>query len=103
MPQGTIQAVRDAELRAEETEKTARQERENIAKAAKEQARAVREEMTRSVRDGAAQVSERAKAQGEAMLRAAEQEVQQDVTVLRDKAAQKQPQAIAMILDRLIG
>ena len=102
MAQETIQAVRQAELKAEETEKAAQQQLEAMRKAAQEKARQLKEEMTKAVKADSMETFTLAKEQGEAIIQAAEKDVQQEISLLREKAEQKQGQAISLILDQLV-
>ena len=93
MEQKTLEAVREAELAAAETERNAAKRRD----AAKLTADAISEARTQ-----AAAVLEAARAEGERMQREAEQSVQQEVEALRASVNARRDEARRLVLAQLL-
>lgn len=102
MAQETIDAIRQAEAAAEAAEKDAVKQAEEILAEAKAQGLQMKADMTRSAREAAARAEEDAKAQGEQMMQAAGTEEVKELENLRSAVAEKQQQAVKVILSELL-
>ena len=102
MAQETIDAIRQAEAAAEAAEKDAEKQAEAIVAEAKAQGLQLKADMTSDARKAAARAEEDAKAQGEQMMQAAEAEEVKVLETLRNAVAEKQQQAVKVILSELL-
>lgn len=98
----TIDAVRKAELAADQTEKEAAAQAEQIIAKARQQAKELVEQLTLSAREQATRDLQEARREGEALSAAAAAEVLGERKTLQESAKAKEPQAIAAILSELI-
>lgn len=98
----TIDAVRQAELTAEQTERAAAQEADRIVAKAKLDAKQTVTDLTKNAKEKALAELAAARAQGDELVAKAVAEVQEDCRRLREAAAAKQAQATEAILAELI-
>lgn len=102
MAKETIDAVRQAELTAEQTERAAAQEADRIVAKAKLDAKQTVTDLTKNAKEKALAELAAARAQGDELVAKAVAEVQEDCRRLREAAAAKQAQATEAILAELI-
>lgn len=102
MAKETIEAIRQAELAAEQTEKDAAGQAEDIVAKAQQTAKDTIATLTQQAKSVAAQAAKQAGKQGEDMAAAALREAEQELTALRETAKEKTPGAVARVLSELI-
>ena len=102
MAKETIDAVRQAELAAEQTEKAAVQEADRLVAQAKLDAKQAVADLTKSAKEKAQAELSAARRQGDELIAKAVAEVQQDCSRLRETAAAKDAEATTAILAELI-
>ena len=102
MEQKTLEAVREAELAAAETERNAAKRRDAILDQAGRDAAKLTADAISEARTQAAAVLEAARAEGERMQREAEQSVQQEVEALRASVNARRDEARRLVLAQLL-
>ena len=102
MAQDMIQAVRQAELSAEQIEKSAASESEVILKKAQMQTEQLIAYMTEEAKKQAEKALEDAKTKGEAMMKEALDSVNQELAVLQQNAKANEDKAVQAIMAELI-
>lgn len=102
MAQETIEAIRQAELAAEQTEKNVASEGDKIIAQAKAEAAETIMQLTKDAKEKAADALASAKKQSDSMMADALHLVEQELSTLRDAAKAKEPQAVQLILSELI-
>lgn len=102
MAQDTIEAIRSAELAAEQMEKDAAGEGDEVIRRAQAAAKEIVAEAVREAQAAAQAALATAAEQGKVTMANALREAEQELTALNAAALEKEPQAIQMILSELI-
>lgn len=102
MAQETIDAIRSAELAAEQKERETEAECERIIADAQIQGNEVYNKMIREAKEKARSVLEAAQRQGESLTADAMRQSEKEIEVLRKTSADKEQAAIQMILAELV-
>ncbi len=102
MEQKTIETVRQAELAAEQTEKTAASKRDNILAKAKADAKETVTRMTAEAKARAAETLKSAHIQSEKLQSEALETAKQEIAALHARAGGRQADAKRLILSQLI-
>lgn len=97
-----IEAVRQAELKAQETEKNAEVESSAILRQAEEQANKILEESTKRAKEQAEKKKQEVIRQDEEFTKRLLLEAEQEIAVLHTHAQEKEPEAIRLILSELL-
>lgn len=102
MAQETIESIRRAELAAEQAEKDARLQAEEIVAKAHKDARELMESMTREARGKALTALEETGIKSDAQMSEALRQGEQEVRKLGEAVSAQESQAVKMILSELI-
>lgn len=98
----TVQAVRQAEINAAETEKEAIKRRDAILSKAQEEAKTVEIKITKAALDKADADLKQAGQQGDLLMKAAVQKAEKEVSLLKEMVKCKEQSAIDLILSEVI-
>jgi vacuolar-type H+-ATPase subunit H len=102
MVQEMIQAIRQAEINAEQTEKAAHSESESILLEAQAQADKIVADLTDQAKAAAEEAMQQAQEQGEKIMKDALGNVDTEIEILKKSATANETKAIDAILDSLI-
>lgn len=103
MAQETIQAVRHAELIAEQTEKQAAREAKELITAAEKEAKEIILAMTKNSLTDAKKANNEALKQGETMMQDARARALKEIALQNELLKQKEENAIQLIISELVG
>lgn len=103
MAQETIQAVRHAELIAEQQEKQAVSEAKELIAAAEKEAKEIISAMTKKSLADAKKASDEALRQGEVMMQEARTRAEKEIALQQELLNQKEENAIQLVISELVG
>jgi V/A-type H+/Na+-transporting ATPase subunit G/H len=102
MAKETVQAVRQAELKAAELERDTLSKKEKILSDAQLEAKTLVAAMTKQANETAERNLIKANQQGEQMMEAAKQRAEAEVIMMREMAKSKEEAAINLVLSNVI-
>lgn len=98
----TVQAVRQAEINAAETEKEALKKRDAILSKAQEDAKNLVISMTKDANNKAEADLMQARQQGDILMETAVQKAEKEVSILKEMVKRKEQSAIDLVISEVI-
>lgn len=101
MAKETVQAVRQAELKAAQIEKEAIEKREIILQKAKEEAKKIISSAEKEDRDLSLKDLEKVQSQGTELMKTAVQRAEREILLMNEMVKRKEPAAIDLVLSEI--